>query len=56
MHPEIIIKNSYDGSLQVHILAGAFRLVCSNGLIIGITLGKKNYRHFQNNSNLDKLE
>ena len=27
LNPEIIIKNSYDGSLQVHILAGAFRLV-----------------------------
>ena len=41
--PEIIIKNSYDGSLQVHILSGAFRLVCSNGMIIG-------------NINLDKLD
>ena len=45
MNPEIIIKNSYDGSLQVHILAGAFRLVCSNGMIIGVTLGHKNYKH-----------
>jgi len=34
INPEIIIKNSYDGSLQVHILSGAFRIVCSNGLSI----------------------
>ena len=54
LNPEIIIKNSYDGSLQVHILAGAFRLVCSNGMVIGITLGQKNYRHSVNNINLNK--
>ena len=34
--PEIIIKNSYDGTVGLNILAGAFRLVCSNGLVIGI--------------------
>ena len=56
LNPEIIIKNSYDGSLQVHILAGAFRLVCSNGLVIGVTLGKKNYKHNVNNKNLDFLD
>ena len=43
--PEIIIKNSYDGSLQVHILSGAFRIVCSNGLIIGTIIDKFNYKH-----------
>ena len=56
LNPEIIIKNSYDGSLQVHILAGAFRLVCSNGMVIGITLGQKNYKHSVNNKNLDFLD
>lgn len=56
LNPEIIIKNSYDGSLQVHILAGAFRLVCSNGLVIGVTLGQKNYKHNINNKNLDFLD
>ena len=56
LNPEIIIKNSYDGSLQVHILAGAFRIVCSNGLVIGVTLGQKNYKHSVNNKNLDFLD
>tara|TARA_R100000789_G_C2994569_1_gene147064 strand:- start:86 stop:856 length:771 start_codon:yes stop_codon:yes gene_type:complete len=36
MTPEIIIKNSYDGTVGVNILAGAFRLVCSNGMVIGV--------------------
>ena len=56
LNPEIILKNSYDGSLQVHIQAGAFRLVCSNGLVIGVTLGQKNYKHSVNNKNLDFLD
>jgi hypothetical protein len=56
LNPEIIIKNSYDGSLQVHVLAGAFRLVCSNGLVIGVTLGQSNMKHNYNNKNLDKLD
>ena len=54
--PEIIIKNSYDGSLQVHILSGAFRLVCSNGMIIGNIIEKYNYKHNIGNINLDKLD
>ena len=51
MNPEIIIKNSYDGTSQVHILSGAFRLVCSNGMIIGTTIDKYNYKHNVNNVN-----
>ena len=56
MNPEIIIKNSYDGSMQVHILSGAFRLVCSNGMIIGNVINKHNYRHNVNSLNIDNLD
>ena len=56
MNPEIIIKNSYDGSMQVHILSGAFRLVCSNGMIIGNVIDKHNYRHNVNSLNIDNLD
>tara|TARA_R100001244_G_scaffold129960_1_gene101783 strand:+ start:913 stop:1698 length:786 start_codon:yes stop_codon:yes gene_type:complete len=56
LNPEIIIKNSYDGSLQVNILAGAFRLVCSNGLVIGVTIGKKSFKHNVNNINLENID
>tara|TARA_R100000152_G_C6781543_1_gene216267 strand:+ start:6018 stop:6812 length:795 start_codon:yes stop_codon:yes gene_type:complete len=56
LNPEIIINNSYDGSLQVHILGGAFRIVCSNGLVIGVTFGKGNFRHNVNNINLEHLD
>ena len=56
VNPTITLKNSYDGSLQLHILAGAFRIVCSNGLVIGTTISNKMNKHSIHNVNLDKLE
>lgn len=53
--PEVIIKNSYDGSWELGIMAGAFRLVCSNGAVIGILLEKKSNRHSIYNPNLDNI-
>jgi hypothetical protein len=44
--PEIVIVNSHDGSCAYQIHAGLFRLVCSNGMVIGDTeLGKIKRRH-----------
>ena len=34
MTPEIVIDNSYNGTVGVNIIAGAFRIICSNGLVI----------------------
>ena len=55
-NPEIIIKNSYDGSWELGIMGGAFRLVCENGMIIGILLTKKSNRHSIYNPNIENLE
>jgi len=33
--PEIILINSHDGSSSFQLLAGCFRFVCANGLIVG---------------------
>jgi len=38
--PEIVINNSYNGTVGVNIIAGAFRLICSNGAVIGIVAKK----------------
>ena len=54
--PEIVIKNSYDGSWELGIMAGAFRLVCENGMVVGIVLDKKSNRHSIYNPNIDNLE
>ena len=56
VNPEIHIKNSYDGSSTVDIMAGAFRLVCSNGMVIGTILGHSRAVHSVYNVNLDKIE
>ncbi|MBC8146728.1 MAG: DUF932 domain-containing protein [Bacteroidetes bacterium] len=56
IHPEILIKNSYDGSVGIHILAGAFRLVCSNGMVIGTIVKEINSKHLVHNKNIEVLE
>ena len=56
INPEIIIKNSYDGTVGVHAMGGAFRLVCSNGMIIGSIIKDFNAKHSIYNFQLDKLD
>jgi len=51
VNPEVIIRNSYDGSSEVQAMGGAFRLVCLNGMIVGYTIGKKSARHIVWNEN-----
>lgn len=41
----VIVVNSYDGSSAVRLLVGAFRLVCSNGMIIGEKYMDHRFRH-----------
>ena len=43
--PRIILVNSHDGSSSARVLAGVFRFVCSNGLVVGTTIGKETVRH-----------
>jgi hypothetical protein len=43
--PEIVLVNSYDGSSCLKIMIGIFRLVCSNGMIVGKTFGEYSVRH-----------
>ena len=43
--PRIILVNSHDGSSSARVLAGVFRFVCSNGLVVGTTVGKEIVRH-----------
>ena len=54
--PEIIIKNSYDGTIGLNILAGAFRLVCSNGAIVGIVAEDYKNKHSVYNVALNDIK
>ena len=56
MTPEIIIGNSYDGTVGVNIMAGAFRLICSNGAVIGIVCTKYKNKHIKSNVSFDNFE
>lgn len=43
--PEIVIVNSYDGLSSLKVMLGIFRLVCSNGMIVGNTWEGFKIRH-----------
>ena len=44
--PEIVVVNSHDGSTAFQLMAGLFRLVCSNGLIVADNMfGNHHIRH-----------
>lgn len=43
--PRVTITNSYDASMRIWVEAGAWRLVCTNGLKIGKTLIKRSRKH-----------
>jgi len=46
--PEIILINSHDGTTSYQLLAGFFRMVCSNGLIAGDVCNDIRVRHSGN--------
>jgi hypothetical protein len=43
--PEVVIVNAHDGSSAYRIMAGVYRLVCSNGLIVGSSFADIRVRH-----------
>ena len=45
--------NRYDGTHQVNMIAGCFRLICSNGMVIGHMISNYNFRHLVSNKNLN---
>ena len=55
-HPTVEIWNSYDGSTEIKIMSGTFRLVCSNGMTIGTVLSQSKNKHLNGNDNLNILD
>ena len=49
---QFVVKNSYDGSNALQVILGAFRLVCSNGLIVGKQLFTYSQRHIGSGSEI----
>lgn len=43
--PRIVFSNSHDGTSRASAVAGVFRFVCSNGLVVGNTYANEKVRH-----------
>jgi len=43
--PQILVWNSYNGSYSLRFQTGYFRVVCSNGLVIGTTIDRARIIH-----------
>lgn len=43
--PRVIFVNSHDGTTAAHAMAGLYRYVCANGLVVGQTLERIAQRH-----------
>ena len=39
LFPEIVLVNSHDAGAAFHLMAGIYRMVCTNGMVVGETLG-----------------
>jgi hypothetical protein len=48
LFPEVVLINSHDGSTSYQLLGGLFRVVCSNGLVVGDIYQSVNDRHQAN--------
>lgn len=46
--PEIVLVNSHDGTSSYQLMGGIYRVVCSNGLIVGDTNSEVRVRHTGN--------
>lgn len=45
---QFIVKNSYDGTNALQIMLGAYRLVCTNGMVVGKQFFSFSQKHFGN--------
>lgn len=54
--PQIVLKNSYDGTTSFQLRLGFYRLVCANGLMVGSTFFTKSVRHVGANALLDAVQ
>jgi hypothetical protein len=50
--PEIILRTAFDGTSAFNVSFGFYRMVCSNGLMVGETVGTESVRHVGNAAEL----
>lgn len=55
VRPEIILYNSHDGSSSVRLFAGAFRFICSNGIVAGDGFQNRMYHNVSALSGFEEM-
>lgn len=54
--PEVVVRNSHDGRSVFQAMAGVFRLICSNGMVVSdMDLGSITRRHYGEANAFDKV-
>lgn len=43
--PEVVLMNSHDGTSAYHLFFGLFRVICSNGLVVGSAFDSYRFGH-----------
>jgi hypothetical protein len=46
--PELVLLNSHDGTSSYNLMGGIYRLICSNGMVVGNTTSEVKVRHSGN--------
>lgn len=54
--PEILLVNGHDGSATYSLMAGLFRFICTNGMVIGQTLAAMRVRHMGYAATIEAVE
>lgn len=55
-YPEIVLLNSHDRTKRYQLMAGIFRMVCSNGLIVmNDTIGRTTLTHYNIKQTMEEL-
>lgn len=53
---QLLARNSYDGSTQLHLSLGSLRLVCQNGMVISKSFIDFSHKHIGTDFKLDIIE
>jgi hypothetical protein len=55
LRPEIVLYNSHDGSGAVRLFAGAYRMICSNGIVAGGGMSSRIYHSANSIKGFDEM-
>lgn len=54
--PELLLVNGHDGSATYALMVGLYRFICTNGMVVGQTLGALRIRHMGYAATVEAVE